>query len=128
MKSDAIYMKFAVRSNWRPGDKIIAVDGQDATGKDPEAINNILRGFPGTSVELTIRRPGKEEDFNINLVRGEVQVPNVPYHGVVSDDIGYVALTTFTREAPAWRATLVSVSWKIRKRVVERAGPQGHHL
>ncbi|MCB9267386.1 MAG: S41 family peptidase [Lewinellaceae bacterium] len=89
----------ADKAGLRPGDKIIAVDGQDATGKDPEAINNILRGFPGTSVELTIRRPGNEEDFNIQLVRGEVQVPNVPYHGIVANDIGYVALTTFTRDA-----------------------------
>ncbi|MCB9293121.1 MAG: S41 family peptidase [Lewinellaceae bacterium] len=89
----------ADKAGLRPGDKIIAVDGQDATGKDPDAINNILRGFPGTSVKLTIRRPGREGDFDLDLVRGEVQVPNVPYHGVVADGIGYVALTTFTRDA-----------------------------
>ncbi|MCB0549327.1 MAG: S41 family peptidase [Phaeodactylibacter sp.] len=89
----------ADKAGLRPGDQIIAVDGQDATGKDPDAINNILRGFPGTSVELTIRRPGRDEDFDIQLVRGEVQVPNVPYHGIVGDNIGYVALTTFTRDA-----------------------------
>jgi carboxyl-terminal processing protease len=28
-----------------------------------------------------------------------VSVPNVPYSGMVSDNVGYVALTTFTREA-----------------------------
>ncbi|MCB0565998.1 MAG: S41 family peptidase [Phaeodactylibacter sp.] len=89
----------ADKAGLRPGDQIIAVDGQDATGKDPDAINNILRGFPGTTVKLTIRRPGQDEDFDLDLVRGEVQVPNVPYHGVVADGIGYVALTTFTREA-----------------------------
>ncbi|MCO6491654.1 MAG: S41 family peptidase [Phaeodactylibacter sp.] len=89
----------ADKAGLRPGDKIIAVDGQDATGKDPDAINNILRGFPGTTVKLTIRRPGREGDFDIDLVRGEVQVPNVPYHGIVADGIGYVALTTFTRDA-----------------------------
>lgn len=83
----------------KAGDKIIAVDGKDAVDKDPEALNNILRGFPGTEVELTVRRPGRDGDFNVKLVRTEVQVPNVPYYGMVSDDIGYVALTTFTREA-----------------------------
>ena len=83
----------------RPGDKLVAIDGKDAKGKDPEALNNILRGFPGTEVILTIRRPGTPEDFDVTLVRGEVQVPNVPYHGMVSDDIGYIALTTFTRQA-----------------------------
>jgi len=89
----------ADKAGLRPGDKLIAIDGKDATGKDPEAINNILRGFPGTEVELTIRRPGTPKDFNVTLVRGEVQVPNVPYYGMVSDDIGYIALTTFTRNA-----------------------------
>ena len=89
----------ADKAGLRPGDQIIAVDGQDATGKDPDAINDILRGFPGTSVKLTIRRPGRDADFDIELVRGEVQVPNVPYHGIVADGIGYVALTTFTPEA-----------------------------
>ncbi len=89
----------ADKAGLRPGDQIIAVDGRDATGKDPEDINNILRGFPNTSVELTIRRPGRSDDFNIQLIRGEVQVPNVPYHGMLSDGIGYVALTTFTRDA-----------------------------
>lgn len=89
----------ADKAGLRPGDKLIAIDGKDAIGKDPEAINNILRGFPGTEVELTIRRPGSSDDFNVTLVRGEVQVPNVPYKGMVSDDIGYIALTTFTRNA-----------------------------
>ncbi|NBC08149.1 MAG: PDZ domain-containing protein [Bacteroidetes bacterium] len=89
----------ADKAGLKPGDKIIAVDGKDAVDKDPEALNNILRGFPGTEVELTIRRPGREGDFTITLERTEVKVPNVPYHGMISDDIGYVALTTFTREA-----------------------------
>ncbi len=89
----------ADKAGLRPGDQLIAVDGKDATGKDPDAINNILRGFPGTSVELTIRRPGRSGDFKVQLVRSEVQVPNVPYHGMLADGIGYVALTTFTRDA-----------------------------
>lgn len=83
----------------RPGDKIIAVDGKDARGKDPEAVNNILRGFPNTEVELTIRRPGTADDFKVTLVRSEVEVPNVPYTNMVSPEVGYIALTTFTQQA-----------------------------
>lgn len=89
----------ADKAGLKPGDKIIAVDGNDATDKDPEAVNNILRGFPGTEVELTIRRPGKDKDFNLTLKRSEVEVPNVPYYGMLDNGIGYIALTTFTREA-----------------------------
>lgn len=89
----------ADKAGLKVGDQIIAIDGQNAMGKDPEAINEILRGFPGTSVELTVRRPGRTGDFKVSLVRGEVEVPNVPYHGMITDEIGYVALSTFTRDA-----------------------------
>lgn len=89
----------ADQAGLRPGDKIIAVDGKDAVGKTPEEINSVLRGFPGTEVELTIRRPGQEDVFDVSLLRTEVQVPNVPYSGMISDEVGYIALTTFTREA-----------------------------
>lgn len=91
----------ADKAGLRPGDQLVAVDGKDAKGKDVEDINNILRGFPGTEVELTIRRPGKPDDFKVKLVREEVDVPNVPYSGMVSTDVGYISLTTFTREAGA---------------------------
>lgn len=89
----------ADKAGLKPGDQIIAVDGKDAKGKTPDELNEFLRGFPGTEVELTIRRVGEPSDLELTLVRGEVNVPNVPYYGMVSDDIGYIALTTFTREA-----------------------------
>jgi len=89
----------ADKAGLKVGDKIIAVDGKDAVGKTSEDVNNILRGFPGTEVELTIERPGDKSKFNVTLVRDEVEVPNVPYSGMVSEDVGYIALTTFTRNA-----------------------------
>jgi carboxyl-terminal processing protease len=89
----------ADKAGLKVGDQILAVDGRDARGKSVEELNEVLRGFPGTIVELTIQRPGKPGSTKLMLTRGEVDVPNVPYHGMVSDDIGYVALTTFTRDA-----------------------------
>lgn len=89
----------ADKAGLRPGDQIIAVDGQNAKGRNPEDVNNIMRGFPGTVVELTIRRPGEKSDRKVKLTREEVDVPNVPYSGMVSEDVGYLALTTFTRDA-----------------------------
>lgn len=89
----------ADKAGLKAGDQILAVDGQDAINKSPEAINNVLRGFPGTDVKLTIQRPGEDKPFDITLTRSEVNVDNVPYYGMVSDEVGYIALTTFTREA-----------------------------
>jgi len=89
----------AFKAGLKAGDQLVAVDGHPAKGKSSEEVNEILKGYPGTAVELTIRRPGEDKDLKIKLVRDEVRVPNVPYHGMVADGIGYVALTTFTRQA-----------------------------
>ena len=89
----------ADKAGVKAGDRIIAIDGQDVVGKNSDDINNFLRGFPGTEVELTINRPGTPDNFNVKLIRDEVNVANVPFSGMVSGDVGYIALTTFTRNA-----------------------------
>ena len=89
----------ADKAGLRPGDQIIAVDGKDAKGKNNDELTEIMRGFPGSTVELTIRRPGSPGDFKVSLVRGDVNVPNVPYYGMVSQGVGYIALSIFTQDA-----------------------------
>lgn len=58
-----------------------------------------MKGYPGTSVELTIKRPGESKPQKVTLTREEVSVENVPYTGLIAEDVGYVVLTTFTRQA-----------------------------
>lgn len=89
----------ADKAGLKVGDQLIKVNGQDAKGKSPDEVNDILQGSPNTEVELTVRRPGEKNDKKIILVRGEVNVPNVPYYDVVDEKIAYVNLTTFTRDA-----------------------------
>jgi carboxyl-terminal processing protease len=89
----------AQKAGLKAGDKIIAIDGKDTKGKTTDEVSAFLKGYPGTEVELTISRPGQGKPLNITLVRDEVSVSNIPYSGMVSGDVGYVALTTFTRDA-----------------------------
>ena len=89
----------AAKANLKPGDRILSVDGKSAAGKNEEEVREILKGYPGTEVLLTVERPGTAKGVKINLMRQEVSVANVPYFGMVGDNIGYAALTTFTREA-----------------------------
>lgn len=89
----------AQKAGLKAGDIILAVDGKSAEGKSTDDVRAILKGFPGTEVKLKIKRPGESNDMDISLIRDEVIVPNVPYSGMVSDEVGYVALTTFTRNA-----------------------------
>ncbi|HEX5625216.1 MAG TPA: S41 family peptidase [Saprospiraceae bacterium] len=81
------------------GDQVLAVNGLDGKGKDSEDLFQIMRGMPKSEMELTIRRPGVPDKLKIKLVRDEVNIPNVPYSGMVSEDVGYIILSTFTENA-----------------------------
>ncbi len=89
----------AQKAGLKAGDQITAIDGKDTKGRTTDEISAILKGYPGTEVVLTVNRPGQDKPLKITLVRDEVSVSNVPYSGMVSGDVGYVALTTFTRDA-----------------------------
>jgi carboxyl-terminal processing protease len=82
----------------KTGDRILTVDGRETAGYNREQLEEIMRGFPGTTMELTVDRPGVGKK-NLELIRGDVSIPNVPYSGMLEKNVGYVALTTFTRAA-----------------------------
>lgn len=91
----------ALKAGIKAGDEIISVDGINIEGKKLEEINAILRGIPGTTVKLGIKQSGKDITEDKTLTRGEVNIPNVPYSGFVSDDVGYISLIVFTQNAGA---------------------------
>ena len=89
----------ADKAGIKVGDKLVAIDGKSVVGKNSSDVNDFLRGDTGKEVVITIRRPGTEKDFDVKLKRGVVDVPNVPFYGMVDGDIAYVILTTFTMNA-----------------------------
>lgn len=89
----------ASKAGLKAGDVLIAVDGKEVAGKRSSDVSRFLKGFPGTEVELTIKRPGTSEKQKLVLTRDEVRVENVPYSGMLNEEVGYLALTTFTRNA-----------------------------
>ncbi len=92
----------AQKAGLKPGDKILAVDGKSALNRSVDEVGDILKGAAGTDVELTINRPqlnGSDKNMKIKVVRDEVTEQNVPYSGMLNDHVGYIVLTTFTRDA-----------------------------
>ena len=89
----------AHKAGLKVGDAITSVDGQSAKGRTQEEVMAFLRGVPGTKVDLMVRRPGENKEQRITLERGEIEAQNVPHHGIVAEGIGYIYLTTFTRDA-----------------------------
>ena len=95
-----IYKDFpAFKAGLQIGDKVLEVNGLDAKGKESEDLYQIMRGVPKSEVDVKIQRPGEKETRVLKLVRDEVNIPNVPYSGMVNDQVGYLILTTFTENA-----------------------------
>lgn len=83
----------------KAGDIIVSIEGTDVKGKSLNEVNAMLRGIPGTEIQLGISAsPGQNTDIK-KVIRGEVGIPNVPYSGFVGGDVGYVSLTMFTQMA-----------------------------
>lgn len=89
----------AQKSGLQAGDEIRAIDGDSARGKTTSAVSEKLKGTPGTTVEVTVRHFGADKDTTYNIVREKVKIPNVPYYGMVSNDIGYISLIQFSKNA-----------------------------
>ncbi len=88
----------ADKAGLKTGDRLLEIDGRETAGYNREQLEEIMRGFPGTTMKLTVERPGGGKK-NLELLRGDVSIPNVPYSGMLANNVGYVALTTFTQKA-----------------------------
>ncbi len=88
----------------RAGDIILSIAGKD-TGKKGQTptdeytsnISNQLRGDPNTSFFLEVERPGVKDTLRFEIHRANITMPAVPYYAMLTDSIGFIKLTTFTR-------------------------------
>ncbi|WP_235297589.1 S41 family peptidase [Portibacter marinus] len=96
---DAFEESPALKSGMKIGDVITAINGLQTKGKNSDDVLTLFRGVPGTKLEMTVDRPGVRDGIKIQLTREEVNIPNVPHSGMVSDQVAYVSLTTFTANA-----------------------------
>ena len=79
----------------RAGDLLKKVDGISLKGADTEDVSQKLKGNPGTIVTLTIERNGKEMDLPVK--REKIEIPSVPFYGMLDDETGYIRFTNFTQ-------------------------------
>ena len=76
------------------GDRIVAVNGEDVTGKGIDHAVNLMRGDAGTPVSITVERNGASQTFD--LTREDIDTPTVDSKNM--DGIGYIAITEFTQK------------------------------
>jgi carboxyl-terminal processing protease len=90
----------AENAGLKPGDQIIAVDGEDMTGVDGELVRQRVIGPDGTTVRLTILREGVEQPFDVQVERASIVVPTIESE-MVAGDIAYIHIFIFGEETSA---------------------------
>lgn len=82
-----------------PGDKIVTIDGENATGSrvNNEFVMERLRGKRGTKVEVGIHRRGSSEILNFTIVRDKIPINSLDAAFMATPDIGYIKLNRFSR-------------------------------
>ncbi len=89
----------ADRAGIRIGDRIISIDGEDASGFTTEQVSTRLKGDPDTDVRLVVEHSLDSRRDTLTLRRERIAIPSVPWSGYVADGIGYIQHSDFTERS-----------------------------
>lgn len=96
----------AEKAGLKPGDQIIAVDGEDMTGIDGNLVIRQVVGPAGSQVTLTILREDTPEPFDVTLERAHITVPSMESR-MLDNNVAYLHLLTFGENIkPEFRTAL----------------------
>ena len=90
----------AMKAGIKPGDRILAVDGVDATGWSVSEAVLIIRGEEGVPVILTILHVGDVDPVDIEVIRGRVKLESVYSRMIPDTSYGEMDIRQFTDETP----------------------------
>jgi carboxyl-terminal processing protease len=86
-------------SGLKAGDTILTIDGVSTKGKEISKVSELLKGTPNTPLKVVIKRIGSGSPIEKALTRQKISIPNVPYFGMVDKNVGYIRLSSFTKDA-----------------------------
>ncbi|MEO0582789.1 MAG: S41 family peptidase [Bacteroidota bacterium] len=91
----------ADKAGLKAGDEILQIDQQAVDGDNMEVadLRKMLRGDKATHVKLLVNRKGSNNAQTFKILRDRIHVKNVPYFGMVNEEVGYIALSGFTKDA-----------------------------
>ena len=80
----------------RAGDVIVTVDGHDAHEMSTDQLVGRIRGKPGSTVKVEVRRPAENKVLSFELTRANIQVPSA-HSRMLEDGIGLLRIDSFDK-------------------------------
>lgn len=101
----------------RIGDQLLEIDSIDVVKEETAEISKLLKGPANTEVQVMVKRG--EDTLTVDLTRKKIVISNVPYHGMIDGETGYIKLTDFTTNASAdVRKALIELKSKGAKKLI----------
>jgi carboxyl-terminal processing protease len=98
----------AWRAGLKSGDYITHINGELLYGLSLDEAVEKMKGQPGSSVKLTIVRPGRDKPFDVGLVRERIELRPVKWE--IKDGIGYININSFAgNTGDATKAALLAI-------------------
>ena len=86
----------ADKAGLKAGDRILEIDEVDVRNSNVRDVSNMLKGTPGTTIQLLIKRPGEEKERTFSVVREKIEMDPITYSEIVKNNIGYLHFGSFT--------------------------------
>ncbi len=103
----------------RKGDRILSIDDSTMIGKPTDYVSSHLRGDAGSTFKLKIFRPSTSKEMTFNITRRSIQLPSIPYYGMLNDSVGYINLEQFTEDcAKEVRQAFIDLKLKGMRRFI----------
>ncbi|MCU0341643.1 MAG: S41 family peptidase [Spirosomaceae bacterium] len=101
------------------GDEIVKIDGVDITSRKDANADKLMKGQANSTVKLAVRRVGSPNLIEVSATREFVKTGNVPYYGMLNDEVGYIDLKDFNQTAAREvKTALVELKGKGMKKLV----------
>lgn len=78
------------------GDTIVWIDKIHVRDLSVDEVSKMLKGTPKTLLSVTVRRYGHADSLNFLFNREKIHIPSVTYSGIITNNIGYIRMSSFT--------------------------------
>jgi carboxyl-terminal processing protease len=85
----------ADRAGIKAGDYLTHLNGKLIYGGTLDEAVDQMRGPPGTSLKVTVVRPGRDKPFDVQLTRAIIEVPAVKWE--IKDRVGVINVNSFNK-------------------------------